>query len=97
MDQPIFTTQTIQESIQKRMHTTSSTQMREENNFTNFLKEKKQKSIVRQSYNDPLVDDQNYLQTIRYPEALQICDKEASRKIDIAIIDSAFDVHHEDF
>jgi thermitase len=96
-DQIIFNTQTIQESIQKKMRTTSTTPTIEENSFTNFLKEKKQKSIVRQSYNDPLVDDQNYLQTIRYPEALQICDSKASRNINIAIIDSAFDVHHEDF
>jgi len=49
-----------------------------------------------QAYNDPLQKKQSYLQTIKYDEAEKLCSRNSNKKITIAIVDSAFEIDHED-
>lgn len=49
------------------------------------------------TYNDPLYSKQTYLQAIDYGQFIKQCNwNDISKKINVAIIDSAFDIHHED-
>jgi hypothetical protein len=43
------------------------------------------------------LEKQEYLQTIHYADAFQICEKTNQKKVKVAVIDSAFDMNHEDF
>lgn len=65
--------------------------------LSTILQKKRIIALLVSLFNDPLTSYQEYLQTIHYPEAMETCSPETLKKINLSIIDSAFDVHHEDF
>gem|GEM_PF-6505177 len=48
------------------------------------------------NFSDPLYDKQTYLDTIGFEQSLGLCSRNPTKEVSVAIIDSAFDLSHED-